>query len=159
MSAPAPATAAPPTTAPAPAGAPGPLTLPPPVRAVYEEAKQAVRVGDYEAARVSLEEAVRLLPDFTEGWYNLGATFTHLAIRAASQGADADAGRLFRQAVESKRTSRDLMNRERWYVYKSPGEQQQVRSDVDAGLEDAEEVLANEASLLAALRLWGAMGR
>ena len=128
-------------------------------RTAYEDAKRAVSARDYGAAQARLQEAVSAQPDFTEGWYNLGATQVHLAIQAARDGRDGEAVQLFRQAVESKRTARGLMEQKRWYVYLRAAEQDQVRSDVDQGLEDADEVLADEQSLLAALRLWAGQVR
>jgi tetratricopeptide (TPR) repeat protein len=124
------------------------------VRAEYEQAKDAVRAQDYRRAQAHLEKTVALLPDFTEGWYNLGATYAHLAIVAAQESGRDEALAYFRQAVDAKRTARDLMDQGRWYVYLAEEEQTQVRGDVEKALEDADAVLADEASLLIALRIW-----
>ncbi|HQQ64350.1 MAG TPA: hypothetical protein PLF22_12375, partial [Pseudomonadales bacterium] len=46
----------------------------------YEDAKDAVYQRDYIRAERDLANAVRIKPDFTEAWYNLGATQSHIAI-------------------------------------------------------------------------------
>jgi tetratricopeptide (TPR) repeat protein len=129
--------------------------LPAEVRAEYESAKDGVRSQDYRRAQAHLEKAVELLPDFTEGWYNLGATYTRLAILAAQESGRDEALAFFNQAVDAKRKARDLMDQGRFYVYLSEAEQSQVRDDVAKALEDVDDVRADEASLLTALRIWG----
>jgi hypothetical protein len=69
----------------------------------YETAKQSVEANDLAAARGHFQEAVAAQPDFTEGWYNLGATTTRLAAAAAGAGQDPEALALFREGVNEKR--------------------------------------------------------
>jgi len=122
-------------------------------RAAYERAKEEHERGDLAAMQGALEEAVRLQSDFTEGWYNLGACRANRALEAIRSEDEAGALGLFRSAVDAKRKARDLMDQGVWYVYLTEQEQQQVREDVEAALEDADEVLGDEASLLAAMRI------
>ncbi len=66
---------------------------------------------------------------------------------------DVEGVELFRSAVAARRRSRELMDAGACYVYLTPAEQQQARSDVEHALEDADAVLEAQQSLLAALRL------
>ena len=126
--------------------------LPADVRAAYEAAKDSVRAGDYSTARTQLSHAVKLKPDFTEGWYNLGSTTARLAAEAAALNRDAVAIALFRQSVAEKRKAQALILEGKWCIY-GPDEQAQVTSDLDNALENADEVMANERSLLIALKM------
>lgn len=123
------------------------------VMRVYEAGRDAVRSGDLASGAAHLERAVALQPDFTEAWYNLGAALSNLAIQATRAGDEDLAVRLFRKAVDSKKRSKALMDRGVWYLY-GPADQAEVRSDVQNALEDADDVLADEKSLRAALRIW-----
>jgi hypothetical protein len=98
---------------------------------------------------------VDLMPDFTEGWYNLGAAASRLAVEAAGRGEDPAALAFFREGVDAKRRADQLIREGKWFVY-SPPQQAQVTSDLAHALEDADEVLANEPALLIALRLHAA---
>ena len=126
--------------------------------AAYERAKGDHSRGDLAAMQESLEQAVRYQPDFTEAWYNLGACRGNRALEAIRAEDEAGALELFRSAVEAKRKAKALMDQEVWYVYLTEQEQQQVRDDVEAALEDADAVMADEASLLAAMRLMAGSG-
>lgn len=135
-------------------------TAPPPAegldhraRAAYESAKGHYSRGDLAAMQQALEQAVKHQPDFTEGWYNLGACQSNRALETIREGDEEGALAFFRAAVESKKRARELMEQGVWYVYLTGQEQEQVRADVEAALEDADAVLEDEASLLAALRL------
>jgi Tfp pilus assembly protein PilF len=123
----------------------------------YEAAKPAVASGDYEIARISFEKAIAADTTFTEAWYNLGATLAMLSISAMRQGDETGAVDLFRQAVAAKKRARELISRGRWYVYQTKTEQDQVVSDLENALADADEVMNDERSLVPALKLWAGM--
>jgi hypothetical protein len=125
----------------------------------YEAGKHSIRAGDLAGGHQHLKAAVEAQPDFTEGWYNLGATTSRLAIEAAGSGRDDEALALFRESVDQKRRAQELIDQGKWFVYTTASDQETVRSDLGHALEDADAVLADEASLLAALRLWAASGR
>jgi hypothetical protein len=156
---------APPTNEPvamATAAAPTPSSPPGLSRDVlyaYQSAIQAVRASSLDEARNLLKMAVELQPDFTEAWYNLGATTSRLAMAAAAESRDQEALALFREAVQEKRRAQALIDEGKWFVYKTREEQDQVISDLRHALEDADAVMADEASLLAAMRIWAASGR
>lgn len=142
-----------------------PPTSPPPpglsTRALqaYVDAKLAIRAANLDEARNLLKQAVEVEPDFTEAWYNLGATTSRLSMAAAVDARDQEAIALFREAVEEKRRAQALIDDGKWFVYKTREEQDQVIFDLRHALEDADAVLADEASLLAAMRIWAASGR
>jgi tetratricopeptide (TPR) repeat protein len=123
------------------------------VATAYEAARLAIRSDDTEEARRQFQRAVELMPEFTEGWYNLGASTTILAIRAAGAGDDAEALTLFREAVAAKRRAQDLIGEGKWFIYEDP-ERAKVVHDLTEALPEADEVLADESSLLIALRLY-----
>jgi len=143
-----------PSSTPAP-----PAGLSAPAFQAYEAARQSVGAGDSAGARDHFLEAVGAQPDFTEAWYNLGATTTRLAVAAAGAGQDQQALVLFREGVGQKRRARSLIDEGKWFVYTTTEQQEQVISDLQHALEDADAVLADEPSLLAALRLWAAARR
>lgn len=123
------------------------------VKDAYADAIQNVRNDDLEAAEANLKKAVSLKPDFTEAWYNLGAAQTNLAMRWAKEDKDSEALAKFREAVDSKKKSRALMDKNVWYVYKEP-EQENVRYDVGEALRNVDELLANEKELLFLLKIY-----
>jgi len=127
-------------------------------RDAYERAKGDYARGDLAAMQGSLELAVRYQPDFTEAWYNLGACRSNRALEAIRVENEKGALALFRSAVDAKRKARELMEQGKWYVYLTDEEQQQVRQDVEEALKDADDVLGDEASLLAAMRLMAGSG-
>jgi len=92
------------------------------------------------------------MPDFTEGWYNLGAAASRLAVEAAGRSDDQAALAFFREGVDAKRRADQLIREGRWLIY-GPTEQAQVTADLAEALADADDVLANEPALLIALRL------
>jgi len=128
-----------------------------PALAAYQEAKQAVGSGDLEGARSALNRAVESDPQFAEAWYQLGATETNLAI----QWVNDDEGRavqLFRDGVDHKRTAEGLMRQGSYRVW-TPAQQEQSWEDLQQGLEGVDELLADEATLVQALRMYAAGAR
>ena len=123
------------------------------VKDAYADAIQNVRKDDLDAAEANLKKAVSLKPDFTEAWYNLGATQTNIAMRLARDEKDSESIAKFREAVDSKKKSKALMDKNIWYVYKEP-EQENVRHDVGEALRDVDELLANEKMLLFVLKIY-----
>lgn len=123
------------------------------VKDAYAAAIQNVRNNDLEAAEANLKKAVSLKPDFTEAWYNMGATQTFIAMSLAKDGKDREAIAKFREAVDSKKKSKSLMDQNIWYVYKET-EQENVLSDVREALRDVDELLANEEMLLLVLKIY-----
>jgi hypothetical protein len=132
--------------------------LPADVAAPYREARQAVGRRDYAEARRLLAITVERMPGFTEGWYNLGAAASHLAVEAAGRGEDAAALGFFREGLAAKRRADALIREGHWVIY-DPAQQSQVKADLAQALQDADEVAANEEALLAALRLHAAARR
>jgi hypothetical protein len=120
----------------------------------YAAARKAIWANDLALGQLRFKEAIAAQFDFTEAWYNLGATTSRLAIEAAGAGRDGEALTLFRESVTQKRRASDLIAEGKWFVYLKPEEQEGVVSDLRHALEDADEVVANEEALLAALRMW-----
>jgi Tfp pilus assembly protein PilF len=147
-----------PAETPSPAPSAGLRPLAPEVRALYREAQGFVTAGNLDQARATLERAVAAEPDFTEAWYNLGATYSNLSVQDAGRGADGTALSLFRQAVTAKERARTLMNEDKWFLYRER-EREIVRHDVEEALRDSESVMADEAALLVALRMRARAGR
>jgi tetratricopeptide (TPR) repeat protein len=147
------------TTPTSPPTTPTPLGLSAKALQAYVDARAATRAANLDEARDLLKQAVAIQPDFTEAWYNLGATTSRLSMAAAVNERDQEAIALFREAVEEKRRAQALVEDGKWFVYKTSEEQDQVISDLRHALEDADAVLADEPSLLAAMRIWAASGR
>ncbi|MBI2264437.1 MAG: hypothetical protein HYU64_04615, partial [Armatimonadetes bacterium] len=118
----------------------------------YKKAIDAVQAEQYEEAQALLEKAVSQNSEFTEAWYNLGATRGVLAVIAAHENNDSAALHYFREAVAAKRRAKDLMDQGK-FVFYNKSQQDEVRSDVEHALEDADEVMGDERSLLIALRI------
>lgn len=133
-----------------PVAAPTPF----PGKTNYEAAKQAVFRNDMETAIARLEEAVNENADFTEAWYQLGAARSNLAIDTVLADETA-AVMLFHDAVAAKRQAQALMDQGIFWVWDAQA-QAEARSDLELALEDADEVTANEESLVIALRLYAA---
>lgn len=127
-----------------------------PARAMqaYDQAKQAVWESKLSLAQDLLKESVDLKSDFTEAWYNLGATQARLAVIAAKSDDSQTAIRLFRDAVESKKKARELMIQNKWFEYVDD-ERVKARSDVENALQYADETLASETHLVEVLKSWG----
>jgi hypothetical protein len=138
------------------AAATPPPGLTAPAWEAYVAARKAIYDSNLVEGQVRLKEAIAAQSDFTEAWYNLGATTSRLAIEAAGAGRDAEALMLFRESVTQKRRAGDLIAEGKWFVYLKQDEQAGVVSDLQHALEDADAVLADEDSLLAALRIWAA---
>lgn len=102
-----------------------------------------------EEARGHFEKAIAADAEMTEAWYWLGACKARLAVRAAKDGLDDEALSLFRAAVDDKRKARELMDRGVFRVW-TPEERARARRDVEAGLEDVDELTDDE--ILEALR-------
>lgn len=134
------------TSSPATAG------LNPDARAAYDLGLGAAREGDLASAARGFSRAAELQPDFTEAWYNLGAATSRQAAEVAGRGHDAEALQLFRAAVGHKRRAGELIASDTWWIY-DEGQQAVVRSDLENALRDADAVLADEKSLLIALRM------
>lgn len=118
----------------------------------YEAAKGLIYNGDLDGAIVRLESAVRLTYDFGEGWYQLGAAQANRAVELV----DYDEGRalsLLHASIDNKRRARDLLIAGASRVW-TADEKAQALADVEEGLRDADELLANDALALAALRLY-----
>jgi hypothetical protein len=118
----------------------------------YQAARDAVSAGRTADAVTSLKRARDADPECAEYWYNLGAAQANLAIETVNDDESAAVAQ-FRNSVDSKRRARELMDQGKWRFYDA-GEQAQVRSDCDAALRDADAVLADEASLIAALKMY-----
>jgi tetratricopeptide (TPR) repeat protein len=125
---------------------------PTPGLAAYNEAKDYILSENYQASIVALERAVEQDPDFAEAWYQLGASRTHMAIRQVRYD-EQTAVRLFREGVDAKRTAKQLMSLGKYFVWDEP-QRTQAWSDLSKALEDVDAVLADEPSLIAALRMW-----
>jgi hypothetical protein len=123
------------------------------VKDSYEAAKHGVKINDLASAEFNLKKAVRLKPDFTEAWYNLGATQANLSIEFAKENKDKEAIAKFKEAVDSKKRAKELMDKDIWFIYKEE-EQINVRSDVENALADADETIANKETLLMLLKTW-----
>ncbi len=137
---------------PAPAAASDLRALAPEALTRYREAQQLVTAGDLDRAQTAFEAAVAAQPDFTEGWYNLGATYSNQAVRDVAQGRDLLALDSVRRGVTAKSRARDLMNADVWFLYDA-SQREVVRHDVAQALADADAVLADPESLIVALRL------
>ncbi len=139
-----------------PAAPTPPPGLSAPAWEAYVAARKAIYDNNLVEGQARFKEAIAAQPDFTEAWDNLGATTSRRALEAAGAGRDAEALTLFRESVTQKRRSSDLIAEGKWFVYLKPEEQAGVVSDLQHALEDADAVLADEDSLLAAMRIWAA---
>ena len=142
--------------APAPEAAPAPLPSDPAL-AAYEQAKRQVASGDLVAACSSLERAIAADPRFAEAYYQLGAAETNLAVRTV----DADERRavqLFRSGVDHKRTAELLMRQGSYRVW-NPAQQQEAWNDLQQAMEGVDDLLADEATLVQALRVYAGGAR
>lgn len=140
------------TTTPQPPAKPRNPDIPEAAWQSYEDARDAAYQRDYLRAERDLANAVRIKTDFTEAWYNLGATQTRLAIQLVNTSEQAALDK-FREAVDSKKTARSLMMDSKWFVY--TGDQQtEVRYDVEQALEYADDVLAHPSALIEMLHAW-----
>jgi tetratricopeptide (TPR) repeat protein len=131
--------------------------LPGEAKRAYEGAKEAVVRGDLEEAQRQFTVAIGAEPRFTEAWYNRGSVNARLAVNTIRSGDEQRALDIFRQSVDDKRRARELIDQGVWFIYKPGPEQDQVRHDLEMALKDVDEVLADEASLLQALRLWAGL--
>jgi|CXWL01.1.fsa_nt_gi hypothetical protein len=118
----------------------------------YEAAKGLIYNGDLEGAIVRLESAVRLTYDFGEGWYQLGAAQANRAVELVNYDEGRALG-LLHASIDNKRRARDLLNAGSSRIW-TADEKAQALADVEEGLRDADELLANDALALAALRMY-----
>jgi hypothetical protein len=123
------------------------------VKDSYEAAKHGVKINDLVSAEFNLKKAVSFKPDFTEAWYNLGATQANLSMELAKENKNKEAISKFKEAVDSKKRAKELMDKNSWFIYKED-EQKNVRSDVENALADVDETIANEETLLMLLKTW-----
>lgn len=120
------------------------LPLDPNARANYETAKQAVIGNDLDKAIDYYSRAIDDEPDFLEAYYNRGSAQMRLALDAATRDDRATALEHFRSGVKDKQRSKELMSEGRWFIYKSEQDQAEVRFHVDEGLQDIDQILADE---------------
>ena len=130
------------------------VTLNSSAKAAYDQAYAAVRVQDYLAAEKLFSEAIREQGDFLEALYNRGAARSRLAIDLMRNRDERGSLRMYKNAVDDKKRAKELMDQGAWLVYLTDREQSIVKRDVEAALADADEVLADERSLVEALKLW-----
>jgi len=119
----------------------------------YQEAKRSIQASDLRSAVTALQRAIAQNPDFTEAYYQLGAAKTNLAIEEVRRDEHA-AVELFREGVEAKKEARRLMNQSKYYVW-DERQRAQARIDLREALRDVDAVLADEPSLIAALKTYG----
>ena len=119
----------------------------------YQEAKRYIHANDLRGAVTALQRAIAQNPDFTEAYYQLGAAKTNLAIEEVRRDERA-AIELFREGVEAKKEARRLMDQNKYYVW-TERQRSQARVDVRDALRDVDAVLADEPSLIAALKTYG----
>jgi tetratricopeptide (TPR) repeat protein len=124
-----------------------------PGQLAYQEAKGFVQRGDLRAAVNALQQAIAQNPEFTEAYYQLGAAKTNLAIEEVHRDEHA-AIDLFREGVDAKKQARRLMSRNTYYVW-NEWQRSQARIDLREALRDVDAVLADEPSLIAALKTYG----
>jgi tetratricopeptide (TPR) repeat protein len=119
----------------------------------YQEAKGLIQANDLRAAVNSLRHAIEQNPEFSEAYYQLGAAKTNLAIQEVRRD-ERTAIELFREGVEAKKQARHLMNLNKYYVW-NERQREQARTDLREALRDVDAVLADEPSLVAALKMYG----
>lgn len=122
----------------------------PPGRAAYEAAKHAITSGDLPSAQRHLESAIERDGEVCEYWYQLGAVEANLAVATVNADED-EAVRLFAASAERKRRALELMGESRCPIW-TDDEEAQARAAAEAGLEDADAVVSDRASLVMALR-------
>ena len=119
----------------------------------YQEAKGLIQVNDLRGAVISLQHAIEQNPEFSEAYYQLGAAKTNLAIQAVRYD-ERSAINLFREGVEAKKQARHLMSLNKYYVW-NERQREQAWIDLREALRDVDAVLADEPSLVAALKMYG----
>ena len=119
----------------------------------YQEAKRDIQASDLRGAITALQRAIAENPDFSEAYYQLGAAKTNLAIEEVRRDEHA-AVDLFREGVEAKKAARRLMDQNKYYVW-DERQRAQARVDLREALRDVDAVLADEPSLIAALKTYG----
>jgi len=125
-----------------------------PGREQYELAKQAIMAGDVAGAKPLLEQCTKVGPQVCEYWYQLGAAESNLAIDIVNQ-SESEAVRMFGDSVDHKREAMRLLNAGQCPIW-TDAEREQARSDGMAGLADAEAVLNDPVSLVAAMKMYAA---
>jgi len=119
----------------------------------YQEAKGLIQINDLRGAVNSLQHAIEQNPEFSEAYYQLGAAKTNLAIQAV-RNDERSAINLFREGVEAKKQARHLMSLNKYYVW-NERQREQAWIDLREALRDVDAVLADEPSLVAALKMYG----
>jgi tetratricopeptide (TPR) repeat protein len=120
--------------------------------AEYREGKNHVMAGNYAASILSFERAIEQNRDFAEAWYQLGASRSRMALQQVRYD-EQSAVRMFREAVDAKRTAQQLMSMGKYLVW-DEAQREQAWSDLSKALEDVDAVLADEPSLIAAMHMW-----
>jgi tetratricopeptide (TPR) repeat protein len=116
------------------------------------EGKGHVMAGNYAASVASFERAIEQNRDFAEAWYQLGASRSRVALQQVRYD-EYSAVRTFREAVDAKRTAKQLMSMGKYLVW-DEAQREQAWSDLNKALEDVDAVLADEPSLIAAMHMW-----
>lgn len=119
----------------------------------YGEAKEHIQGNNLRAAIGSLEQAIAQNPEFSEAYYQLGAAKTNLAIEEVRYD-ERSAIQLFREGVAAKKEAHHLMSLNKFYVWNAQ-QREQAWNDLREALRDADAVLADEASLVVALKMYG----
>jgi tetratricopeptide (TPR) repeat protein len=119
----------------------------------YREAKGLIQVNDLPAAVSSLRRAIAQNPEFSEAYYQLGAAKTNLAIQEVHHD-ERTAIDLFREGVEAKKQARHLMSLNKYFVW-NERQREQAWTDLREALREVDAVLADEPSLVAALKMYG----
>lgn len=120
--------------------------------AEYNEGKNDVMAGNYQASIFAFGRAIEQNRDFAEAWYQLGASRSRVALQQVRYD-EQSAVRLFREAVDAKRTAQQLMSMGKYMVW-DERQRDQAWSDLSKALEDVDAVLADERSLVAAMHMW-----
>jgi tetratricopeptide (TPR) repeat protein len=119
----------------------------------YRAAKVDIQDNNLRAAVDSLEQAIEQNPEFSEAYYQLGAAKTNLAIEQVRYD-ERSAIQLFREGVAAKRKAHHLMSLNKFYVWNEQ-QREQAWKDLREALRDVDAVLADETSLVAALKMYG----
>jgi hypothetical protein len=123
-----------------------------PGRAEYDRAKSAIVARDMPRAIELLTQATRADAEVCEYWYDLGAAESNRAIDVVYDSSS-DAVHLFESSVDHKTESLRLMDLGKCAIWTGP-QRQEAHAAAVAGLRDADEVLRDKASLVAALQMY-----
>jgi tetratricopeptide (TPR) repeat protein len=113
--------------------------------------REALAAQDMEETLRLLEQAVRANPHLAEAWYELG----RLKVKRAPDVVKTDelqAIAMFREGLESEREASRLLDEGRPAVW-TPAQEEEAREVLARDLQNVGEVLADQESLLNALRM------